>query len=352
MNSKLAVIFGPAFGRYTESVARGLVQNGWSAASFHYPSPPATLIETLSWSVLPRHGLTSVRKMWLDSMVKQVTEACQTASLLILVKADELTLSQYEELLDDVRCPKVLWLMDSVQRVEEGLQRANMADALLYFEGTDRPSLARLSVPYHHVAVAADPHWYYPIAGQARTWDISFVGAPYANRLSMFESILSTLPRDMGIRARFVGPYISHLHPVNVVKLRRKYPLTAAHLKHGENLPHESINMIYNRSRICLNMFHEQSLDSLNPRAFETCCSGSFLLSEFNRAISRSFSVGDEMETFHDAKEAADKIVYYLQHETLSNRIAAAGRSRVMREHTIKVRMREILATLAADGLL
>ena len=55
---------------------------------------------------------------------------------------------------------------------------------------------------------------------------------------------------------------------------------------------------------------------------------------------------------FSGPEELADKIRYYLSHETDRKRIAAAGHELVMKHHTSDHRAAEILSTLVSEGIL
>jgi spore maturation protein CgeB len=351
MRPESIVVLGPSYGRYPESIAKGFRQNGIETIFFSYPQPPVGPSQIVAWDYLPRIGLTAFRTLWLSQTVRNVIKACKRAQLFVLIKGDQLPLDQYESLMDTVKCPTVLWLMDSIDRVANGLERANMANALLFFEGTDRPLLSQLKVPYHQVALAADPDCYYPMNECRKDLDVSFVGRLYDNRLAMLDSIMTIIPHSICIKANFVGSYRSRLHPSRTSALLGRYPMTSRYLIHTYNWNHDEINLLNNRSSVCLNVFHPQSKDSLNMRTFETCCSGSFLLCESNHALNRCFAVGQEMEVFESPQEAAEKILYYLRNNTIATRIALAGRERVLKDHTVKARTAQILATLEGDGL-
>ena len=343
------VILGPWFRSYLECVARAFEENGVQAASFAYPEPPVGLWQTMAWEILPRRGLTNFRSRLLDRAVQSAREAAKTAQLLLLVKADAIPLAQYAALLESVECPKVIWLMDSVHGVAEGLERASMADSVLYFEGTDSSALEALEVPCHHVAMAADPYWYRPLGGVQTRWDVSFIGQLYDNRLSLLESILGQLPPGLPLQGRFVGSFRSYAHPLRASRRLSSYPVLTRHLHHGSNWTHDQINRLNNETRICMNILHPQSADSLNPRTFETCCSGAFLLCQSNTALAQCFKVGKEVESFASPAEAAEKISFYLRNPSAAKPIAEAGRQRVMRDHTMGVRVGQILSLLEED---
>ena len=346
------VILGPSFRSYLESVARGFEQHGIAATTLSYPEPPIGVLQIVAHDLLPRRNITFLRRRLIDRVVRQAEAASRGAQLLVLVKSDAIPLAQYEALLQSVKCPKILWFMDSLQYIKEGLERAGMAEGVFYFEGTDSSALAGLDVPCHHIFMAADPYWYNPLDGARTRWDLSFIGTPYENRLSLLESILRELPPGLPLRGRLVGNCRSYFHPFRAAREMSPYPLTAMHLKHGANWTHSQINVLNNESRICINVMHPQSNDSLNPRTFETCASGAFLLCQTNNALARCFEPGKEVETFASPGEAAEKISFYLGNPSAAQAIAEAGKRRVLRDHTMGVRIGQALQALRDDSLL
>ena len=115
---------------------------------------------------------------------------------------------------------------------------------------------------------------------------------------------------------------------------------------------HEGINLLNNRSNICLNMMRRESLDSLNLRVFELCASGAFQLVRAHKALNRCFEIGSEIEVFDGVEEAADKIRFFRDHTEARERIARAGLERARRDHTMAVRVREVISTLGENGVL
>ena len=73
---------------------------------------------------------------------------------------------------------------------------------------------------------------------------------------------------------------------------------------------------------------------------------GALLLTEDKDNLSELFEPGSEIETYQDRDEAVEKINALLRDHERLDRIAAAGNARTLREHTFKLRMREILDIL------
>jgi spore maturation protein CgeB len=66
------------------------------------------------------------------------------------------------------------------------------------------------------------------------------------------------------------------------------------------------------------------------------------LLTNDTEQIAKYFIPGEEIITYRDASDAADKIKYYLANEDEREKIAKKGYEWVMREHTYEKRFLEI----------
>jgi spore maturation protein CgeB len=62
--------------------------------------------------------------------------------------------------------------------------------------------------------------------------------------------------------------------------------------------------------------------------------------------LEQFFEIGKEMVVYQDVDDLADKIRYYLRHETEREAIAEAGYRRVLRDHSYAQRFREIFSTI------
>ena len=94
---------------------------------------------------------------------------------------------------------------------------------------------------------------------------------------------------------------------------------------------------VFNQSRINLNFVQAYSGNArpqMKARFFEVCLAGGFLLSEYIPGIEEYFEIDREIVCFKNLAEAAEKIEYYLSHETERNAIANAGWMRAHRDHT------------------
>lgn len=102
-------------------------------------------------------------------------------------------------------------------------------------------------------------------------------------------------------------------------------------------------------SRIALNRHGEVAAGHANNmRLFEATGVGTLLLTDERTDLDELFVVGDEVVTYRDGRDLAEKAAYYLSHDEERLRAAAAGQRRTLAEHTYAVRMRELTEILQA----
>jgi len=127
--------------------------------------------------------------------------------------------------------------------------------------------------------------------------------------------------------------------------------------ENGRRVSTEETVKIFNATRINLNLhssaFHEEvdpHGDFVNPRTFEIAGCQAFQLTD-RRSLLRELFSDQEVVDFEDLKEAKEKIAYFLEHDDERLEYARNARRRVLREHTYRLRMKELLGVLYEQGL-
>ena len=105
----------------------------------------------------------------------------------------------------------------------------------------------------------------------------------------------------------------------------------------------ERANTIYASGAIAMNLHHAQFRHGTSLRTFALCCSGAFQLVDWRDGLDRWFMPGLELETFRTPCELREKAERYLADPAGRTRIAAAGRARVLAEHTYRHRLTKML---------
>ena len=186
---------------------------------------------------------------------------------------------------------------------------------------------------------AADEEVFYPLPEKFNNpnTDVLFVAHSYAGTGdAVFRAtILSALTKE-GIRVvLYGGP--------DWKKMFKDFPLLKRAYVEQIVLPAE-LNVLYNSSKIVLNIHHSQLFAGTNQRTFEAGAVGAFQLSDYKKAVVDLH--GNDAAIFRSIPEAIEKIRYYLSNGR--ERVAYAGRVRdkILREHTYRHRIETIFKTL------
>jgi hypothetical protein len=151
-----------------------------------------------------------------------------------------------------------------------------------------------------------------------REFDVSFVGQCYGNRPAVIERL-----RQAGIRAEAFG---------------FGWP-------NGPLATEEMVRM-YSRSRINLGFGGVAGHDDtycLKGRDFEIPMSGGLYVTEACPELEKFFRPGEEVVTYGDFDELAEKIRRLLSHPEEAERIRRAGFERARSEHTWEMRFEKVL---------
>jgi spore maturation protein CgeB len=227
---------------------------------------------------------------------------------------------------------------------------------------------------------AANPHLYRPY-DLPREYDVTFVGARYADRPSYIKRLL-----DAGIDAHAWGPGWADSQNTelvenpgdffSVVRNRRLWRPAASRLyrravgypggseppvrlpKLAVGAPLSDLDMVktYSRSKISLGfstvagvLEDGERITQVRLRDFEAPMSGAFYMVERLDEISEFFEVGREIVCYDGPDDLLDRCKYYLTHETEREAIRVAGHERAMRDHTWQRRLSD---TFTEAGLL
>ena len=101
--------------------------------------------------------------------------------------------------------------------------------------------------------------------------------------------------------------------------------------------------LVFNQSRINLNITMRPIATGLSLRLFDVCGCGGFLLTNWQEELPELYEPGTEAEYFGSTDELLDKAGYYLEHEDERAAIALAGYERTKAEHTYDKRIAEMI---------
>lgn len=121
--------------------------------------------------------------------------------------------------------------------------------------------------------------------------------------------------------------------------------LTGIQIHKGVNY-FTDMNKIFYLSKINLNITLPSIESGIPQRIFDIMGSGGFVLTNYQPEIEHLFTVGKELEVFHDLQELLDKTAYYLTHEKERLNIAMNGYKKVREAHTYQHRMEQLMQTI------
>ncbi|MBF0096449.1 MAG: glycosyltransferase family 1 protein [Magnetococcales bacterium] len=109
----------------------------------------------------------------------------------------------------------------------------------------------------------------------------------------------------------------------------------------AHHLPGETYRLALSAAKIGLCFVSKRNRDQYTRRTFEIPACGLFLMAERTPWMADTFQEGKEAEFFASADELVEKVRFYLHNETARQRIAMAGRERVIHGgHDLHSRLR------------
>lgn len=100
---------------------------------------------------------------------------------------------------------------------------------------------------------------------------------------------------------------------------------------------------IYRESDISVDINRIYQPDIVTMRVFDVIAAGGFVLTEYTPVLEEIFDVGVEIVTYTTVSDLVEKVDFYAHHPLERERIVQAGRKRVLAEHTMELRMDQIL---------
>jgi len=263
-------------------------------------------------------------------------------SCVLVIKAVELT-EKVRAWRRDRDLKFVLWAYDSATEFPVIRRCAPDFDLVYTYEPADLELLSDCCSP-RLLPMAYDDRFYFKSPDATRRdLDISFVGGIdlYPQRRRLLRRIAHALSgRRVGVWTDSAHWY-SHRRVMDVLWFGGARNLDLRR----QTLDHRSINAIYNRSRVCLNIHHAQSVRALNPRTFEILGSGGLLVTDRKLDHVEGFEDGGGYVHYSGEDELVEKLEALFQDDDEAWRISELGHSRV-RRHTYVNRAKAILEAL------
>jgi spore maturation protein CgeB len=125
----------------------------------------------------------------------------------------------------------------------------------------------------------------------------------------------------------------------------------------GQPLDDGEMITMYSRSKINLGFSSvgnthrgENRIVQIRLRDFEVPMSGGFYMVEHMEELAEFYEIEKEVVCYSSMDDLADKIKYYLAHDSERERIRIAGYERARRDHTWHRRFQSVFSTIGLDA--
>lgn len=246
--------------------------------------------------------------------------------LVVLVGAFHLPITVYHRLAGMGHRPLLAgWVGDRFS--EDMRSRAQVLDMVFYTDSAFLAEAARFGFPDNGAWLPlAVNERLFKTTDRPRTQDVVFV----ANRTPWREEVVRGLNRPIAVYGRGWRCLRDTQHRVSP----RRYPMA--------RLP-----ALYAGARAVLNVRNEGNvLGGLNQRSFEPLACGTPVLNDDLPDLMRCFEPGVEVLVWRDSAELNELHRRVIEDPTFAARIGAAGRRRVLAEHTYRHRLKAMLEAL------
>lgn len=198
---------------------------------------------------------------------------------------------------------------------------------------------------------AANPAFNKPYALPVE-YDVTFVGQAYGDRPAYIKFL-----REAGIDVRAWGAKWPDYAPPGLPRqvwrqarkalgLARTVPVVLPASILGRPLSDTEMVQMYSRSKINLgfstcgdtHLVGERILQ-VRLRDFEVPMSGGFYMVEYMEELEEFLEIGKEVVCYNGPQDLADKIKYYLAHDSEREQIRQAGYARCLKDHSWKTRL-------------
>jgi len=209
------------------------------------------------------------------------------------------------------------------------------------------PALAR-ALPQAAAAFAASPE---KSARRFLTADPA-CGAAYAALARAEDRLAAELALTWEATRRYRHACVQGILPFSpIIAGDADWEMAVAGLGRGwRRLPpldyYDELPGFYPRSAVNLNCTSLQMKGAVNQRVFDVPACGGFVLTDAREQFGALFDVGREAAVYSDPAAIPDMVRHYLAHPAERERIARAGRERVLAEHTYDRRLATLLAAM------
>jgi spore maturation protein CgeB len=333
---KKVLIIGPLFYNYCKSIARAFEKQGYQVQLVEWVELGIEgFKEKILFNIAKDKALFfEEKKLRINKLVQQKYSS-YNPDLVFVVRGSMLNRDTLELM---QRSKLVLWMMDSVFLVKETLANIKLYHHIFLFEKVDIPRLeSEYGLQPRFLPLALDETVYFPIVQQKKEIDILFVGALYPERVQVLKRLIQAFP---GKRIQIYGNYFSKLR-----NLKRYFFRDDKQYFTNTTLPPSKLNVLYSKTKVCINIHHSQSVYGVNQRFFELIGAKALQVCDNRGFIKDQFKKEDVL--IYDTEEELHQLVAKAL-DPSSDFTAAinSAYNNVVTNHTFNNRIGELLSLI------
>lgn len=334
------LIVGPIFYHYNESVKKSFEKLGFETKLIEfYDGYFESLKNKILLYLLPKIKINKFLNHYKVKLNEKILYLYNefNPDLVLFIKGNNIFSDTLEILKQNSTL--MLWMMDSIYNVPETRENINYFDYKFMFEKNDVKKLENEGIYSSFLPLGVDLEVYHPIHYLNKEIDVLFVGSLYEKRLKILEKLINDFPT---FNIKIFGKYTHLRSPKKYYKyfFKKYYKYFI-----NKNISPEKVNKLYSKSKIILNIHHEQSQLGCNPRAFEILASKSFQLVDNNLFLDNNFN-RDEIIFFDNYNNLKEKLNKYITNPHLREEISRNGYKKVIKYHTFDNRVKKMLSHL------
>lgn len=333
---KTILLSGPNYYSFLHSVEDSFVRLGFNVVVEGYDVPvnPYDLWAKLKWKFSRARMalLDENSRRWCKYIRRRFDETQPDAVFIMNGDIfDTATLDYFRS-----RARTALWFFDARERLSRAEWHVDHVDAFFCFDQSDVEWYAGQGRKAHFLPQACDTSIYRPL-GLPRDIDILFVGNMYISPVRK-NAVLRVIERFPDRKIEIYGMYQPWYKGVLKWMCRPHRNIIK-----NKNVTSQEVNLLYNRSRVVLNIHEEHQKDGANPKVFEISGSGAYQICDRNPYIAELFQYG-EVAMYSSIDEMLDRVEAALARD--NGAAADAARDIVMAGHTFDARIGEVIQKL------
>lgn len=322
LKEKTVLLVGPDFFGYNESIVAAFENHGFKSQHIESPThTPKGLINRLRIDLPRLLRLPDYSKQWRRMFNAQVLATGRQLKphYFVVIRGDWIEPDTFRDIPADARA---IWFQDVARRSgQHSIELAMLSDAVFVFEEDDIAYLAERGVDpekVKFVPMGYDSRIYKKQPGRTKDIDIAFVGHLYKPRKAILSELVARRPQ---YRIKVWGRYLRYKEPRTWLELlSNRIHHAGRQVYMNRNVPPQAVNDIYARSKIVLNIHHEQSKNGCNPRVFEILGSGAFQVCDENNFIRTH--VSSDIVMYSNMDELLQVLDHYIEDDAERQRIA------------------------------